>query len=95
MEFMLNITTETKKGKLTKANGKWFVDYITEPAGENNWHHCLPIYELEKESEQIADLLLVQKFNKPVCDLEQLEVDWKYVVTDGTTNFGYEYAVLL
>jgi hypothetical protein len=95
MEFMLNITTETKKGKLTKANGKWFVDYITEPAGENNWHHCLPIYELEKESEQIADLLLVQKFNKPVCDLEQLEVDWKYVVTDSTTNFGYEYAVLL
>jgi hypothetical protein len=95
MEFMSNITTETKKGKLTKANGKWFVDYITEPAGENNWHHCLPIYELEKESEQIADLTLVQKFNKPVCELEQLEVNWKYVVTDGVANFGYEYAVLL
>lgn len=92
---MLDIKTETKKGKLTKANGKWFVDYITEPAGENNWHHCLPIYELEKESEQIADLLLVQKFNKPICDLEQLEVDWKYVVTASVTNFGYEYAVLL
>lgn len=95
MEFMSNIKTETKKGKLTKANSKWFVDYITEPAGENNWHHCLPIYELEKESEQIADLLLVEKFNKPVCDLEQLEVDWKYVVNDGVTNFGYEYAELV
>ena len=93
--MMSNITTKTKKGKLTKTNGKWFVDYITEPAGENNWHHCLPIYELEKESEQIADLLLVQKFNKPVCELEQLEVDWKYVVTDGVHNFGYEYAVLV
>ena len=78
---------QIKKGKLTKANGKWLVQYITEPAGENNWHHCLPIYELEKESEQIADLLLVQKFNKPVSELEQLEVDWKYAVTD--------YAILL
>jgi len=95
MEFMPNITTETKKGKLTKANGKWFVDSITEPAGENNWHRCLLIYELKEESEQIADLTLVQKFNKPVCELEQLEVDWRYVVTDGVTNFGYEYAVLL
>ena len=27
--------------------------------------------------------------------LDQLEVDWKYVVTDGVTNFGYEYAVLV
>lgn len=93
--MMPNITTETKKGKLFKTNGKWFVDYIAESYGENNWHNYLPIYELEKESEQIADLLLVEKFNKPVCDLEQLEVDWKYVVTDGVTNFGYEYAVLV
>ena len=93
--MMPNITTETKKGKLTKANGKWFVDYVAESAGENKWHNCLPIYELEKESEQIADLTLVQKFNKPVCELEQLEVDWKYVVTDGVTNFDYEYAVLV
>ncbi len=34
---MSNITTKTKKGKLTKVYGKWFVDCITEPAGENNW----------------------------------------------------------
>ena len=44
--MMPNITTETKKGKLTKANGKWFVDYVAESAGENKWHNCLPIYEL-------------------------------------------------
>ena len=31
--MMSNITTQTNKGKLTKTNGKWFVDYITEPAG--------------------------------------------------------------
>jgi len=85
--MMPNITTETKKGKLAKVNGKWFV-IGTRLSG-------LPIYELENESEQIADLTLVQKFNKPVYELEQLEVDWKYVVTDGVTNFGYEYAVLL
>ena len=90
-----NITTKIMKGRLTKNNGKWFVDYVSERNGENNWHNRLLIYELEKESEQIADLLLVEKFNKPVCELEQLEVDWKYVVTDGVTNFGYEYATLV
>jgi len=92
---MLNITTESKIGKLTKSNGKWFVDYITESAGENNWHHCLPIYELENESEKSGDLKLVEKFNKPVSELEQMEVQWKYIITNSVTNFGYEYAVLV
>lgn len=93
--MMPNITPKTNKGKLIKKNGKWFVDFISERAGVNNWHNCLPIYELENKSEQIADLTLVEKFNKSVCDLHQLEVYWKYVVTDGVTNFGYEYAVLI
>lgn len=94
MEFMSNITTETKKGKLTKANDKWFVDYIAEPAGENNWHHCLPIYELEDKNEQLAVSLLLTKFNTTPDKLDGMEVDWRYVVTDGVTNFGYEYAML-
>jgi hypothetical protein len=94
MGFMSKVT-EIKKGKLTKANGTWFVDCITERAGENNWHHCFPIYELEHESEKIADLKLVEKYNKPVNELEQLDVKWKCVVTDGVTNFGYKYAVLV
>ena len=93
--MMPNIKTKTRKGKLIKINGKWFVGYISESAGENKWHNRLPIYDTETESEQISDLLLVQKFNKPVCDLEQLEVEWSYAVGDGVTNFGYEYAVLL
>jgi len=92
---MSNITREIKKGKLTKANGKWFVDYVSETAGENNWHFCLPIYELDNDSEQIADLKLAQKFNKPVYEIEQLEVNWIYRLTDGVTNFGYEYASLV
>jgi hypothetical protein len=83
------------KGKLTKINNRWFVDYITEPSGKDNWYVCLPIYELENESEEIADLLLVEKFNKPVNELEWLEVDWKYMIGDGVHNFGYEYAVLV
>jgi len=84
-----------KKGKLIKANGKWFVDYIAEPSGEFNWHHCLPIYELEKDSEKIADLKLVEKFNKSVNKLYGFEVEWNYKLTDGIFNFGYEYATLL
>jgi len=95
MEFIKNITRKPRKGKLTKANGKWFVDCVSETSGKNNWHDCFPIYELENESEHIADLILVQKFNRPISELEQLDVDWIYLVTDGVTNFGYEYASLI
>lgn len=55
--MMPNIKTKTRKGKLTKVNGKWFVDYVAESAGENKWHNCLPIYDTETEGEQIADVL--------------------------------------
>lgn len=80
--MMPNITKETKKGRLTKIKGKWYVN-------------CLRIHELENESERIADLKLVEKFNKSVIELENLEVNWRYIVTDSATNFGHEYATLL
>jgi hypothetical protein len=84
--MMPNITTETKKGKLTKVNGKWFV------IGASSL--VLPIYELEDKNEQLAVSLLLTKLNTTPDKLEGMEVDWKYIVTDGVTNFGYEYAML-
>jgi hypothetical protein len=84
--MMPNITTETKKGKLTKVNGKWFVIGARSSG--------LPIYELEDKNEQLAVSLLLTKFNTTPDKLEGMEVDWKYIVTNGTTNFGYEYAML-
>jgi hypothetical protein len=88
------LENKKQEGKLKKVNGKWFIDYITEPAGKLNWHHCLPIYELEKDSEKIADLKLVEKFNKSVIELEGLDVEWTYKLTDGFLDFGYEYSTL-
>jgi hypothetical protein len=84
--MMPKITTETKKGKLSKVNGKWFVI----SAGSSG----LPIYELEDKNEQLAVSLLLAKFNTTPDKLEGMEVDWKYIITDGVTNFGYEYAML-
>lgn len=83
------------KGKLIKNSCKWFIDYVAEKSGENEWHNVLPIFELEKETEQVADLILVKKYNKPVNFLEGTEVEWEYKLTTGTTNFGYEYASLV
>jgi hypothetical protein len=94
-EFMPCVSSEIKKGKLTKVDGKWLVSYITEQAGENNWHSCLPIYELENQSEKVADLKLVERYNVPVCKIEGLSIEWRYVITNGVTNFGYEYATLV
>jgi hypothetical protein len=68
---------EIKKGNLTKYNNKWFIEYKTEPAGENHWYACIPIYELINDSENMVDLKLSNKYGKPVSELDGLEVDWK------------------
>jgi len=92
-------SNKIQKGKLVKVNGKWFVDYVTEKRGENNWSRRLPIYQLENYSEPIADLKLVQHYNKPVIELHNTDVEWSFLITNVVSEFGkpdtvYEYASL-
>jgi hypothetical protein len=84
----------SSKGKLTKIKGKWFIDFVFEKRGENNWHHSFPIFELEQETESMADCKLSKYYNKPINELEGLDVDFKYLISDGVTNFAYEYAII-
>lgn len=67
-----------KKGTLTKFNSVWHVSYATEPQGENVWVNKIPIRNLNNQGEQYADLILVQLYNKPVCDIENLEVSFYF-----------------
>jgi hypothetical protein len=94
MDLMPNISSEPKTGILIKENNKWFVDYASEKAGSNTWHNKIPVYGFEHESEVIADLKLVEMFNKPVSELNGMPVVWSYVVTGDYLHFGYEYALL-
>jgi len=84
----------SSKGKLTKIKGKWFIDCVFEKRGENYWHHRFPIFELEKEIESIADYKLSKHYNQPINKLEGLEVDFKYLKSDGVTSLAYEYAII-
>jgi len=63
-----------KKGTLTKFNKVWHVSYAAEPSGENVWTNMVPIRSLENQREDIADLLLVAYYNKPVCDLNGAKI---------------------
>lgn len=67
-----------KKGTLTKFNSVWHVSYAAEPSGENVWVNKIPIRNLNNQGEQYADLILVQIFNKPVCNLEGTEVSFYF-----------------
>jgi len=78
---------ERQKGKLTKSKKRWFVL-------ENKKQHLVLIYETEYLSENAIDIKLSEKFNKPIIELEGLDVEWDYLITDSITNFGNEYAVL-
>lgn len=92
--MMPNIREEIKTGKLTKKNGFWYVEYVAEVSGDNNWVNLLPLIDTDKESETVGDLLLVEKYNLRVDELEGLDVKWVYVVSNGVLDFGYEYAKL-
>lgn len=92
IDYLIN---DVKKGNLSKIRNKWFVDYIVDSYENNDCHHRLLIYGLEKEIEEIADLKLVEKYNKPVSELEGLEIDFKCILTLGFMSLGNEYAILL